>query len=158
MQQVIISLKPVYSELVLSGSKTVEIRNRVVRIEPPTTVWIYVKYPVGKIVALADVRQVTHGSPDTIWRNYQEEMCIDWAQFKDYVGNRNLVSAIVLQKLMILNDPVSIVSIRRIESGFHPPQFYSYIAPESGLFTILDTLRAKCTLRQPNRVANRHTI
>lgn len=151
MQQAIISLKPIYSELMLSGAKTVEIRNRIVRIEPPTTVWIYVKCPVGKIVALADVGQVIHGSPDTIWKSYQEKIGIDHTQFKEYVGNRDLVSAIVLQRLMILNDPMSIVSIRRIESGFHPPQFYSYIAPESGLSSMLDALRTQCSLRKPNK-------
>ena len=148
MQQIIISLKPIYSELVLSGSKTVEVRNRIVRIEPSTKVWIYVKCPVGKIVALADVEQVIHDNPDTIWKYYQEKIGIDRTQFKEYVGNRDLVSAIVLQKLMILNDPMSIASIRRIESGFQPPQFYSYIAPESGLFTMLDKLKAKCALRE----------
>lgn len=147
MQQVIISLKPLFSKLVLSGSKTVELRNRIVRIEPPTTVWIYVKCPVGKIVALADVERVVHGSPGTIWKRYRKEMCIGAAEFWEYVGNRDFVSAIVLRKLMILNDPMSIVNIRRVDTGFQPPQFYSYVSPDSALFTILEGLRSRRGLR-----------
>ena len=149
MQQVIISLKPLFSKLVLSGSKTVELRNRIVRIEPPTTVWIYVKYPIGKIVALADVEQVVHDSPGAIWKRYRKEMCIGAAEFKEYVGNRDLVSAIVLRKLMILNDPMSIVNIRRVDNGFQPPQFYSYVSPDSALFAILERLRSRRGLRVP---------
>ena len=148
MNQVIMSLKSVYSELVLSGLKTVELRNRIVRIEPRTTLWIYEKCPVGKIVALADVGQVIHDSPDVIWQSYHKKMCIDWTQFEEYVGNRDLVSAIVLRRLVVLDDPMSIGNIRRVERGFHPPQFYSYIAPDSGLFATLDALRTQCALRE----------
>lgn len=143
MSQVIMSLKPEYSKLILSGSKTVELRNRVVRIKPPAVLWIYEKRPVGKIVALADVRQVIHGRPEMIWERYQDQMCIEWPQFEEYVGKRNTVSAIVIQKLKILEAPVSIGRIRRVESGFQPPQFYSYVAPTSGLFAALDALRTQ---------------
>ena len=45
MSQVIMSLKPEYGELVFSGSKTVELRNRIARIEPGTTIWIYFTKP-----------------------------------------------------------------------------------------------------------------
>lgn len=147
MNQVIMSLKPEYSKLVQSGSKTVELRNRIVRIKPPAALWIYEKCPVSKIVALADVGQVIHGRPDAIWDSFHDQMCIERAQFEEYVGKRNLVSAIVFQKLTILDDPVSIGRIRSVDSRFQPPQFYSYVAPTSGLFATLDALRARCTLR-----------
>ena len=139
MNQVMISLKPAYGELMLSGSKTVELRNRIVRIEPCTKVWIYVKRPVGKIVAQADVKHVTHGDPHVIWRRYHKRMRIDWLQFQEYVGDRDLVSAIVLHDIAELTKPISIGRIRRVVSAFQPPQFYLRIAPESGLFHILNS-------------------
>ena len=138
MKQVLISLTPTYGELVLSGSKTVELRNRIVRIEPRTTVWMYVKLPVGEIVAHADVKLVIHDSPLVIWECYREHMCIDRAEFEKYVCDRVLVSAIVLQRLRKLNEPVSIAGIRRRVHAFQPPQFYSHIAPDSGLFRVLN--------------------
>ena len=58
MSQVIISLKPEYGKLVLSGSKTVELRNRIVRIEPGTKIWIYITRPISEIVAMADLSSV----------------------------------------------------------------------------------------------------
>ena len=77
MSQVIMSLKPEYGELVFSGSKTVELRNRIVRIDPGTTIWMYFTSPVSKIVGVVDVRSVVYGSPLEIWRRFHERMCID---------------------------------------------------------------------------------
>lgn len=138
MNQVMISLKPAYWKLMLSGSKTVELRNRIVRIEPCTKVWIYVKLPVGKIIAQADVKHVIHDDPHAIWRCYHNRMRIDWVQFQEYVGDRDLVSAIVLHDITELPKPISIGMIRHVVRAFQPPQFYFRIAPESGLFHILN--------------------
>lgn len=138
MNQVLISLKPEYGDLMLSGSKTVELRNRIVRIEPCTKVWIYVKHPIAKIVALANVENVIHNDPLVVWTHFREEMCIDWVRFKEYVGDRELVSAIVLNDITKLAQPISIGGIRRVVRAFQPPQFYFRIAPESGLSRILN--------------------
>ena len=138
MGQVIISLKPAYGALVLSGAKTVELRNRIVRIAPGTRMWIYVTSPVSKIVALADLGCVIHDSPLAIWRRFRERMCIDRVQFDDYVGARVRVSALVLTGVRELDDPVPIDGIRREVQSFQPPQFYSRVAPESGLFRALN--------------------
>lgn len=138
MNQVIISLKPEYGELVLSGSKTVELRNRVVRIESGTTLWIYVTRPVGKIVAQARVRSVVYDSPPAIWTRYCEQMCIDQEGFADYVGGRDQVSALVLEDVRKMDTPITVGSIRRVVGAFHPPQFYARITPGSGLFRALN--------------------
>ena len=137
MCQVIISLRPAYGELVLSGSKTVELRNRIVRIDAGTTIWLYITRPVGKIVALADVTTVIHDSPVEIWTRFRERMCIDRMHFEDYVGDRACVSALVLANVRELCEPVSIGGIRRVVRTFHPPQFYSRIIPGSSLFRAL---------------------
>lgn len=138
MNQVLISLKPEYGDMMLSGSKTVELRNRIVRIEPCTKVWIYVKRPIAKIVALANVEYVIHDEPLVVWTRFREQMCIEWVQFKEYVRDRDLVSAIVLYDITELPQPISIGGIRRVVRAFQPPQFYLRIAPESGLFRILN--------------------
>lgn len=138
MSHVIMSLKPEYGELVLSGSKTVELRNRVVRIEPDTTIWIYFTSPVSKIVGVADVSSVICDSPPVIWRRFRKGMCIDRLRFDEYVGDRIRVSALVLKNVKKLDEPVPIGGIRRVVRSFHPPQFYSRVTPESRLFRLLN--------------------
>lgn len=132
------SLKPEYGELVLSGSKTVELRNRVARIKPGTTIWIYFTSPASKMVGVADVRSVVYGSPPEIWRRFHERMCIDQVRFEEYVGDRVRVTALVLKDVRRLDTPVPIGSIRRVVRSFHPPQFYSRVMPESRLFRALN--------------------
>ena len=105
MSQVIMSLKPEYGKLVFSGSKTVELRNRVVRIEPGTTIWIYFTTPERKIVGVVDVRSVVYGSPPEIWRRYHKRMCIDQVRFEEYVGDRARVTALVLKDVRRLDTP-----------------------------------------------------
>ena len=139
MGQAIISIRPAYGELVLSGSKTVELRNRIVRIDPGTTIWLYFTLPIGKIVAQADVSSVVHGSPPEIWKRFSEQMCIDRSCFDDYVGGRGCVSALVLTCVKKLATPVPIGGIRRVVRTFHPPEFYARIVPESPLFRMLNS-------------------
>lgn len=138
MSQVIMSLKPEYGELVFSGLKTVELRNRIARIEPGTTIWIYFTSPVSTIIGVADVRSVVYGSPAEIWRCFRERMCIDRVRFEEYVGDRVRVTALMLKDVKKLDTPVPISSIRRVVRSFHPPQFYSRVMPESRLFGALN--------------------
>ena len=138
MTQAIISLKPNYGNLILSGDKTVELRNRVVRVIPGTKIWIYVTHPVSHIVAVADIGLVVHDRPSVIWNRFKREICIDKKHFDSYVGSRHCVSALVLSSVKKLNDPLTLDGIRQKVRTFHPPQFYTYLSPESGLFTTLN--------------------
>ena len=88
MNQAILSLKPQFADLILSGEKTVELRNRVVRMEPGTVIWIYATKPVGGIVARAELDSVVHDTPSEIWIRFEREMCIDRAHFDSYIDNR----------------------------------------------------------------------
>ena len=99
MSQVILSLKPQYVDLILSGEKAVELRNRVVRMEPGTMIWIYATRPVGGIVALAELDSVVHDTPAEIWFRFEREMCIDREHFDSYIDNRESVSALKLSSV-----------------------------------------------------------
>lgn len=138
MIQAIMSLKPTYGNLILSGDKTVELRNRVVRVNPGTKVWIYVTHPASHIVAVADVELVVHDKPSVIWSRFGKRICIDKDRFDSYVGSRNCVSALVLSSVTKLNEPLTLDGIRQKVRTFYPPQFYTYLSPGSGLFTTLN--------------------
>ena len=77
MSQAIISLKPRYAKLVVAGDKTVELRNRIVRLNPGTLIWIYATKPMGRIVGVAEISLVVHADPAQIWRRFGENICID---------------------------------------------------------------------------------
>ena len=152
MSQVMISLKPAFGELVLSGSKTVktvELRNRVVRIDPGTIMWLYVTSPESSIVGRGSVKSIVHDTPDVIWSRFRIGMCLERAFFKTYVGDRVQVSAIVLSEVKRLDGPITIGGVRSFDSAFHPPQFYFRIGPASRLYRALNQI----SLREKNATA-----
>ena len=138
MNQAIISLKPIYGDLILSGDKTVELRNRVVRVTSGTKIWIYVTHPASRVIAVAEIGLVVHDRPSVIWNRFEKGICIDKGRFDAYVGSRRCVSALILSSVTRLNEPVTLDGIRRRVKKFHPPQFYAYLSPGSGLFTTLN--------------------
>ena len=138
MNQAIISLKPQYVELVLSGQKSVELRNRIVRLEPGTRVWIYATKPVGGIVAMADVESVVHAKPAAIWRRYGKEICINKDCFDSYIGDRECATAMILTSVRKLHEFLALDGIRRAVGSFHPPQFYARLSSECVLFGALN--------------------
>ena len=138
MEQAILSLKPQYVELILSGEKTVELRNRIVRMEPGTVIWIYATRPVGGIVALAELDSVVHDTPAEIWVRYGREICIDRAHFDSYINNRESVSALLLSSVRKLKHSVTLDWIRRSTGNFQPPQFYSRLSLDGRLSSTLN--------------------
>ena len=68
MSQVMISLKPAFGELVLSGFKTVELRNRIVRIDPRDG-HVALRYEPGEQHRRVHVSEI--GSPRHTKRNME---------------------------------------------------------------------------------------
>ena len=147
MNDAIISLKPRYAELVLSGKKSVELRNRIVRLHPGTKIWIYATRPMGCIVAFAVVKSVVHDEPALIWRRFEKDICIEKTHFDSYTEDRERVSAVKLKAVRELPEPPTLDRIRKMVGAFHPPQFYARLASESGLLGVLSKLAKKSRRR-----------
>ena len=140
MRQAIISLKPRYADLILTGKKSVELRSRIVRLEPGTTIWIYSTRPVGRIVGFAEVKSVVHDEPTLIWRRFRKKICIDEAEFNSYTEDRERVSAVMLTGVQELTEAPTLDGIRELAGTFHPPQFYAYLTSENELLGVLNAI------------------
>lgn len=141
MSQAIISLKPRYAKLVLSGDKTVELRNRMVRLKPGTLVWIYATRPMARIVGFAEIESVVHAGPAEIWRRFGDDIGVDRSGFNSYTENRDCVSALVLTSVKGLKDFMTLERIRQSVRAFQPPQFYARLPAGSRLRGTLDGIR-----------------
>ena len=141
MSQVIISLKPEYAQLVVAGDKTVELRNRIVKLKRGTLIWIYATRPLAGIVGSAEIAAVVHAEPSEIWRRFGASLGIDRIGFDAYIGERQRVSALVLRSVTVLGECVTLDRIRQTVGAFHPPQFYSRLRRGSPLRRALDVVR-----------------
>lgn len=134
---VLISIKPRFVDSIVSGCKRVELRTRPLRLGVGTRIWIYSTLPVGRIEAVAEVQHLIHGAPAEIWPDIKEMACISRDEFEAYVGDRQFVFVIGLDKVAQLPDGPDLDTLRAVHADFQPPQFFKKLLPEDPLLTLL---------------------
>ena len=137
MSDALISIKPQFVGKILSGRKSIEIRNRTVILSPGTRLWIYNTLPIGRIDAVALVDFVETGSPSAIWKRFHEKIGISAAEFQEYINQSSRVSAISLIQACRVSGPLTLTYLRSAVPGFHPPQFIKHIPPSDLLWQVL---------------------
>ncbi len=127
--QAIISIKPTYSNAILEGSKTVELRRKIPPLEIGTRLWIYSTKPVASIVGLATVSAIVQDDPEKLWLQFSEKMGVCKQTFQDYFYGTNAAFAIHLENVSQI-EPVPIEVLRTLFEGFHPPQVLARLTEE----------------------------
>lgn len=127
IDEAIISLKPKYTDLILKGVKTVELRKRVMKVSVGTKIWIYSTLPEGRIQAVAEVKAVDKGAPCYIWEKFGKEIGVPKNIFESYTFNRPSVFVLILHKVESINPSPDLNYLRQKISGFQPPQFFKRI-------------------------------
>jgi predicted transcriptional regulator len=135
----LISIKPKYTDKIISGEKTIEIRRRSVNLCAGTRLWIYSTLPVGAIAAFATIEDVFCSTPNAIWDKYHSVTALSSAEYRDYTSGCKIVSAIKLTEVFQIK-PISLFQLRISNPMFFPPQFYLKIMPGTPNGRILDTL------------------
>ncbi len=126
------SIHPQYAEKIFDGTKTVELRNRRVQLTHPARLWIYVTTPEKHLAGFATVRHVDFGNSTKIWKRYWGELGITQEQYFAYVGDRELVSAIVVEDVVRFETPLGLSRLKQLLPTFHPPQFYMDMSAKKG--------------------------
>ncbi len=143
MTDILMSIKPPYVDMIVSGCKTVEIRKRAVRAPAGATIWIYATSPRQQVVASARLEAVALDTADEIWRAFGDRAGIDRYEFDAYVGDAELVAALCLTEITELDTPLC---PRGEAAAFRPPQSYA-ILHDVGL---LAALEARCRTERPS--------
>jgi predicted transcriptional regulator len=132
-ENILISLEPRHAENILIGTKRVELRRRQLHVEPGTVVWMYSKLPKGSIVGRATVLRTHKASPQTLWRRYGNSAGVSRAEFFAYFFERGSGFALELSETTRLSEPVTLKELRKLDSGFQPPQFFKRLNPGEGI-------------------------
>lgn len=142
----LISLEERFAEGILSGKKLVELRRRPMRLNVGTTVWMYVKVPVGEVIGSARVRALHTLTPQTLWRKYGGVSGLSRAEFFDYFSDVKRGFVLVLDNPVRLNNPIPLETLRILNDGFQPPQFFQHLANDGALVTAFS---GRVTARAP---------
>ncbi len=124
-EHILISLAPRHAENIFSGRKQVELRRRTMNVAPGTTVWIYVKLPVGSIIGRVKIVGIHASSPAALWRRFGSVSGLSRSEFFEYFNGVAAGVALVLENAQRLHRSLSLDALRELADGFHPPQFFA---------------------------------
>lgn len=117
----IISIYPTHAEAILAGTKTIELRRRIPKLQSGTRLWIYATRPTSAIIGVATITDVARAHPKTIWKRHRNGAGVDHDSFREYFNGSQEAYAILLASVRRVG-PVTIDQLRGIRDRFHPPQ------------------------------------
>ena len=125
-RDVVFSIKPEYSEKILSGEKTVELRRRFPLSVPEGTVaMIYSTSPTRALTGVAEIGTVSQMSPTEIWQRFSSAACIYRSDFDSYFAGVDKGIVIELKRARPLRRALDLKELRE-RFDFEPPQSYLY--------------------------------
>lgn len=123
---VLLSIKPYYSNAILSGTKKVEFRKRRLPFETEK-VLLYSTLPVGKIEGYFVFHSQHVGNIHEIWSKYEAFGGIEEHQFFKYYNNCVNAYAIIIKDYVRFDKPVSLYEI---DEKLVAPQSFRYLTDE----------------------------
>jgi predicted transcriptional regulator len=123
---VLISIKPKYADLILAGTKTVELR----RSWPSEHIGVMVIYssaPIQKLVGIVHIAKVHHSDLEELWK--VADACgggVTYEELAEYFTGKKKAYGIMLKNVKIAK---SGVDPKEIFPNFVPPQSFQYLDP-----------------------------
>lgn len=125
-RDVVLSIKPVYSEKILAGHKTVELRRRFpVSVPSGALAYIYSTSPVKAMVGTASIRDVLKLPVEQIWTEFESTAFIERPHFDKYFSGLDHGFALVFDDVKSFSRPLPLSELRE-RFGFEPPQSFLY--------------------------------
>ena len=121
---VLLSVKPKYTEKILEGEKKYEFRRAIFKKQNIEKVYIYSSSPVSKIVAAFDIEKILKDSPENIWTLCQKYGGISKKEFFTYFKNSYVAYAIEIGEVNSFKEPIDPF---KIIENFKPPQSFYYL-------------------------------
>jgi predicted transcriptional regulator len=133
---ILISVKPQYLGLMVSGDKTVELRRRVLHVPAGTRVWIYATVPSGWVGAVGEVSHVHENTPRQIWNRFRDHAGVSKQAFFSYFNGSDRACAVVFHRIRPLSKAIHLEELRQSLGSFRPPQFYKKLEPRSDVLAL----------------------
>ena len=122
---ILLSVKPKFANLIVEGSKLVELR-RTIPAQNVGTIAIYSSSPVQMIVALVNVKQTIEASPIKLWTISKDNGGgLTKAELLAYFDLKQTGFALMLENVRVFTKPVSPTKIFK---PFAAPQSFKYLS------------------------------
>lgn len=130
---VLLSIKPKYADLILAGTKTVELR----RSWPSSDIGVMVIYssaPVQRLTGLALINEIKECDFEMLWSVSQAHGGgVTYEELSEYVDNKKVSYGVMLGKVLPAEVPID---PKVLFLNFTPPQGFMYLTPQDFQRTI----------------------
>lgn len=128
-RDVILSIKPAFSEKILEGVKTVELRRRFPRLaERGVIAYIYSTSPVRALVGAAEITDVERLPVTALWRRHGKSASIGKRDFYAYFSGLEEGYALKMSNARSFSRPLELLELKE-RFGFKAPQSFLYAKP-----------------------------
>ena len=136
----LLSLKPIYAELVFKGLKVAELRRRIPCMEN-RDVFIYVSSPARQLRGGFRVGHVWKGSPEEVWNEVSDLAGVDKQEFDAYYTGSSIAYALRIEDVWEHDEPIDLDVLRDRFPRFVAPQSWRYVRSEE--YAYLKTMRRR---------------
>ncbi|TIP33327.1 MAG: helix-turn-helix domain-containing protein, partial [Mesorhizobium sp.] len=125
-RDVVLSIRPQYSDKIMDGRKTVELRRRFPISAPGGTLaYIYSTSPIRAMVGVAEIKDVLKLPVKQIWAEFEDRAFVDQNDFDNYFQGLEFGFALLFEDVKPFSRPVPLTELRE-KFGFEPPQSFLY--------------------------------
>lgn len=125
-RDVVLSVRPHYSDKIFEGKKTIELRRRFPVSAPRGTIaYIYCTSPVRAMVGSAEIQNVSKLPVSEIWKKFSKKAQITKHDFDRYFAGVDEGFALKVSNARPFMRPINLTELRD-RFGFEPPQSFLY--------------------------------
>jgi len=127
---VLLSIRPAFAKLIVSGAKTVELRRRFPDLPSGTALVLYATKPLAELLGIARLSATTSATLPVLWRKFGSASAVTKQTFDLYFGECTRGLAIEFGEFASFAPPINLTELRTIWPAFSPPQSYRYVPDE----------------------------
>lgn len=125
-RDVVLSVRPHYSNKIFEGKKTVELRRRFPVLAPRGTIaYIYSTSPVRALMGSTEIDRVIKLPVPEIWKKFGKTAQITRADFDNYFSGMQQGFALKISNARSFSRPINLTELRD-RFNFEPPQSFLY--------------------------------
>lgn len=120
MNDILLSIKPVWAEAILDGSKDYEYRKTIPTKEPPLRALLYASSPVQSIVGAVIFDEIYTAYVEHLITETIDDTPHSTSDVRDYFGDNDKGHALHIAEYVTFDNPINV-------DNMHPPMNFTYI-------------------------------
>ena|SRR5712692_4863646 len=129
----LLSIKPVYANQILTGTKTIELRKSSMGLSQGDVALVYSSAPEQRIAFWFRVKTIEPLSVEEMWRRHRDQLSIEYEDYAAYFAGAKMAIGLHVGEIHSLV-PIPIQELEELIPGFVPPQGIVWLRDELGRY------------------------